>query len=238
MSTREEVIQKIQKLLRLAQSDNIHEAALAAAHAQRLMEEHRIEQASLDYEPDRESEEEVEDFSMKGAPLDAADHSVSAWRGRLGVIVADSQQCKVYYINVGGRKEFHIIGRPTDVEAVRYLYAYLKREIERLCQRDGKGCGMVWRNQFRMGAVDTVTTMLREATDAERTKVVEAVGEERALVVLDRVEQRMVAVHAKAKVVGLKPGTRSNIRESPSAWVLGREAAKSIRLTKARGAIA
>ena len=236
MPTREQVIAKIQKLLRLAESDNVNEAALAAAHAQRLMDEHRIEQAALENEVDREDDEEVEDFADKGAHLDEADHSVSAWRGWLAMAVSASQQCIIYKQIVNGRTRFQIIGRPSDVDATRYMYGYLKREIERLCQRDGKGCGMVWRNQYRAGAVDTLRERLKEQSEATVVQVKEQFGD-RALVVLDRVAARMQAVEVVARRRGLRRGKGSSIRPNHGARERGAEAAKSIVIGGAKAAI-
>ena len=47
MESRSQIAAKVTKLLALARSSNIHEAATAAAHAQRLMARHRIDAASL-----------------------------------------------------------------------------------------------------------------------------------------------------------------------------------------------
>ena len=50
MSTVEEVIAKVQKLCRLATSTNVHEAAAAAAAADRLIQEHDLAEAQLQSE--------------------------------------------------------------------------------------------------------------------------------------------------------------------------------------------
>lgn len=48
------IIEKIKKLLALANSSNEHEAALAAGHAQRLLSEHNLAMADIDatHKPD------------------------------------------------------------------------------------------------------------------------------------------------------------------------------------------
>ena len=45
---RDKLLDRIKRLLRLAESSNVHEAASAAARAQELMSRHRIEAASLE----------------------------------------------------------------------------------------------------------------------------------------------------------------------------------------------
>ena len=47
------IIEKIQKLLALANSSNEHEAALAAAHAQRLLSEHNLAMADVEAKQQR-----------------------------------------------------------------------------------------------------------------------------------------------------------------------------------------
>lgn len=49
----EKIIERVRKLLALATSSNEHEAALAAAHAQRLLAEHNL--AMADIETQRET---------------------------------------------------------------------------------------------------------------------------------------------------------------------------------------
>jgi hypothetical protein len=46
---------------------------------------------------------------------------------------------------------FAIIGRRSDVQTTRYIYAYLLRQCEELTDRYGKGFGKTWRNNFRLG---------------------------------------------------------------------------------------
>ena len=49
------IIEKIKKLLALANSSNEHEAALAASHAQRLLSEHNLAMADIEaaHRPDK-----------------------------------------------------------------------------------------------------------------------------------------------------------------------------------------
>jgi hypothetical protein len=64
----------------------------------------------------------------------------------------------------------------------------LAKEVERLCLREGKGCCKTWRNQFRLGVVDTIREKLyagqRETVQSMRK---EYKGNSLALVKLDQV---------------------------------------------------
>ena len=55
MENNQPIIEKIKKLLALANSSNEHEAALAASHAQRLLSEHNLAMADIEaaHKPDK-----------------------------------------------------------------------------------------------------------------------------------------------------------------------------------------
>ena len=64
------IVDKVRKLLRLAESPNANEAALAAAKAQELIDAHNLSAALLAYdEGSAQPNEPIEDFERKGAPL-------------------------------------------------------------------------------------------------------------------------------------------------------------------------
>ena len=254
LMNRAEAMQKAIKLLRLATSDNPHEAALAAQRAQEILDRFEITQAMLEDSQTRpEPEEEIENFEEKQAPLDQFGMQIEHWKSYLSSVIATANACCVFsqrkeYIGFVRQRSFlHIVGRPTDVEKVRYLYGYLVGETDRLCRRRGKGCGRTWMNQFRLGVVDTLAQRLREGHEAliatMRKEAREQVRENpRALVVLEKaiakVDRRRedtevwVAQHLN---LGTRPGHRVN--SNLAARVQGRIAGQEIHLTRARGAI-
>jgi len=133
--TYEEALQKAVKLLRLSQSSNPNEAALAAGKAQEIIDRYNIESVALDMasgdkpQPD----EPIKDFGFD--PLDAGTKKISTWSWRLFTVISRGNGCKGYLTrNKGGG--IAIVGRPSDVQTVRYFYAWLKQEVERLAQRD------------------------------------------------------------------------------------------------------
>lgn len=159
--TREDVIKRIQKLLRLGESPSEHEAAAAIAKAQALMETHRIEEAMLDTESD-EANEEVREWEE---PINA---QRCYWRGSLAVVLCKANGCFVWRKHGTGDV---IVGKASNVQTVRYLFGYCVREIDRLARAKGKGNGRTWTNNYRIGCVQGISA----AIEVERTRVREEI---------------------------------------------------------------
>lgn len=161
-----EALEKAKKLLRLSQSSNPHEAALAASRAQEIIDRFKIEKFTLEFEDDKTApapDEPIRNFA--GDPLDNSGRS-ETWKIRLAQTIAAQNQCKLYL-----SRGICIIGRPSDATAVRYLFAWLSREIERLAQDHCAGYGRNYFNNFRIGAAETVALRLREQAEATRQAV-------------------------------------------------------------------
>ncbi len=235
------VLQKVQKLLRLSTSSNANEAALAAAKAQELIDKHQLAQALLDLdsaEPVRGLDDEpIVDFCKAGAPLDAPTR-LDRWRGVLAGTIARANACKIYYHG----SEIALVGRPSDAETVRYLYGYLSREVERLTTEEGQGMGRSWRNNFRLGVVDTIADKIREQRhDFEKHARAAAKAENSTALVrvnqaLAKIEERRVAVDDWVKSnLKLYSRSESASQYNPNARARGRQAGKSIIVNGSRG---
>jgi hypothetical protein len=161
MNAREKAIDKVRKLLELAKSDNVNEAGNAAAMAQELMSKHAISEAMLDVSPD--SDEEIEhDVLHQGYG-----QNLPTWKGQLGVVLSEVNQCKCFRSGPA----LNIIGRPSDANTVRYLFAYIVRQIDKLAIAEANIRGNVektWMNNFRLGAVIEVNRRLQEAHAAAK----------------------------------------------------------------------
>lgn len=157
--TLQEAIAKATKLIKLSESDNAAEAALAAQRAQEILARYDIDRASLSMDgPSNEPDETIENFTSR-SPLDQGNARIARWKLMLASKVAKANQCRAYQSG----PTIGIIGRASDVEKVRYLYDMLVREIDRLTERDGKGCGMNYRMEYRIGAVSAIGDKLAEA---------------------------------------------------------------------------
>lgn len=237
----EKIVDKVKKLLRLAESADVNEAATAAAAAQRLMENHRIDQAMIDLdgdEGDGVEDEEIE--NLHDDPLEASGR-LGRWKSQLAMAIASINGCRIYlgrgYKDGTAQTTLCIVGRPSDVASVRYLFAYLSGEIERLCKLQGRGLGRTWANSFRMGAVHTVRKRLREAQQKARQEArakLKGKGTT-ALVKLDkalaRVDERAKEVEAwMKKNMRLSSARSSASRRDWGAYAAGKRAGDSIDL--------
>lgn len=172
MKNREELYDRLRKLLALAGSDNPHEAALALAHAQALATRHEIEIADLGETP-KESIEESVFYENTGTRM-------IHWKLRLAGVLCRANGCDIYYSG----PRVHVAGRPSDVKRAAMLFGECSNAIERLARTQARGRGKRFAQSFRLGCVDAIRAAIKaeEATtrDELRGKVSET-----ALVVID-----------------------------------------------------
>jgi len=155
---REKWLDRIRRLLRLAESSNVHEAATAAATAQALMARHRIDAAVLEANPF----EGIVDF--RDAPLESSKR-LRPWKIELASVLASANGCRIYVSVRGSIDEVVLVGRADDVDAVRIVYADMVKRVESLTRRHGAGRDRAFCNGFRLGAVTTLQERLRLAND-------------------------------------------------------------------------
>lgn len=196
----EKVIAKLKKLWALAESSNVNEAANAAQAAQRIMTEHQIDMAMLDTSGPVEAPIKVEnDFLEPPKPHRARK---SPWKGSIAAALSSANGCQCYWFGANLR----IIGTKASAETVRYLYAYLTREVDRLAERN-KGAGRAWLNSFRIGAAAEISATIKAGRKAA---VEEARAEARNLMAenpghngsgLARVEQAVDRMKREAEEV-------------------------------------
>jgi hypothetical protein len=238
--TIENVAEKVRKLLRLATSSNVNEAALAAAKAQQLIDEHNLTDALLSIDSEqREPDESIEDFGRKGAPLDTG-KKLDRWRWYLASTLLRANGCAGYVS--GG--DIHIIGRPMDADAVRYLYAYLKREVEQLVTRNARGCGRTYVNNYRLGVVDTIAKKVNSEREAFRQKIREEASRTggTALVRVNTALTRIDQKHAEAvswteRNMNLRSSGRSSSRLDFNARAAGQRDGQSIAVNTSRSGL-
>ncbi len=163
----EKIIDRVKKLLRLATSDNINEAATSAAVAQELINKYNLSHLLLSEDPFAENV--IKDYG-KQSPQESlyefGKNSLS-WKSILANGIAQLNHCRVYIGRRQTNKFIGIIGAEDDVSIVRYLFLYLVTEIEALCIKEGDH-NKTWRNNFKLAAVSQILKILRET--AERSK--------------------------------------------------------------------
>ena len=242
--THTEAVAKAVKLLRLAQSSNPHESALAASRAQEIMDRFKLTGLSADLDTETAAEP-IADFCAD--LLDAGSSVMETWRRRLAMTVAKCNECNGYLQTRRTErgeviKGFAIVGRASDAQTVRYVYTWLRREVDRLAGALCAGFGRTYWNNFRIGCVETVCLRL-EQTRRETTASVKAeaaatggtlalVRVERALAVRD---QMLADVNTWMKFnLKLPAGKRSSFRSDPSARMAGRAAGHQVSIQPTR----
>jgi hypothetical protein len=195
VGTHQDLIAKIQKLRRLSTSNNVHEAAAAAAAADKLIQEHGLEEAQL--QADGESGERPSEDEQ---PFGDWHGRTPQWQLRLAIGLLRHYDCASYRNNTwsSGRTTLHVIGRPSDVASARYMYLWLSLEVERLAQGE-RGNGRSYINSFRHGAVQGVlNAMYVSKRDARHAAETENKVSSTALVLIDsRADEAKRALETK-----------------------------------------
>jgi hypothetical protein len=155
-----DIIEKIKKLLALANSSNEHEAALAAGHAQRLLSEHNLAMADIEaaHKPDKADKVET-----------AVSKTLSKWLRHLSAGVSTAFDCQAIHHPATGNMTF--IGVGADVQIAAYTFTYLERIVRKLCStymRQYISSSIpnrhreLMRQSYYLGAVSTITARLKE----------------------------------------------------------------------------
>lgn len=167
-----DVIAKIEKLRALSQSKNQHEAETAFAKMNALIDKYRITVDQLGTKPDD---------PIGWGLLYGADR-IMYWRMRLALDLAKHYGCFILGLkNVPGAnaQTFMVAGRQSDVGVLRYMFAFISSECERISVKVCKGKGRQYAESYRLGFVVGVLAKLGES----RAEAAE--GDSSAIVKLD-----------------------------------------------------
>jgi hypothetical protein len=216
----EDVLARVRKLLALATSPNVHEAASAAAAAQALIARHRLEgllaaEQAVEAEPITDG---------RDAPLEVA-RRVRKWKVVLAAGLAEVNGCTAYTAEVGDATHLLVAGRDEDRAAVAALWSWLVQRLEWLSATHGAGRSRDWHESFRIGAADAIVARLG-AVGAEA----DAALPEGALVAIEPTRAaRAVALERWAEQ-HLGGGRGRAIRVDARAWARGKAAGETVPL--------
>lgn len=230
MANRDEVLDKIRKLLALAESDNPHEAALALARAQALMDRHRITEAMVG---DNGQAAPSEPFEIAQAPLFEGG-LVFQWRVRLAMILATPNGCFIYTQRAGKGKQVCVVGKPSQIARVRYLLEFCMAETDRLAAKEAQGNGLTYANNFRLGCVDAIALAIAEERKAVRNAMQAEATSSSALVVVQNAialvddEARRARDFAAQAFGGFRKSKSSGSTYDGRAREHGRQSGKNI----------
>ncbi len=223
---RDTILAKLQRLKALTTSTNVHESALAAAKYAELLLKHNLadfEVASFDRSGDVYTGDEVH-FK----------HGIQ-WKHILLHKISSNMLC---YVVFQRRRAYSIIvGRPENIEAVKFVFNIVASQIGILADVSVANNKIflhnsqeirLWKRSFLNGALIEIEKRLRE----QRAALEEANNNCRALIVLT--DQALAAKYKK-----MHPGTRLSssaplIKEKffVNAHIEGTEAGQRIALTK------
>jgi len=239
----EQALRKAISCLKLAQSPNKHEAALAASKAQEIIDRYNlcIDDIQQGNQP-KEVEEAIKDYGWED-PIHEVCQVDTRWTLRLASTVANLNACRIYYHTKGsGSAVVKIIGRPSDVSAVRYIFSWLEKEVRRITKQECQGQSRRYQIDFRTGVVDTISQKLNEQRKETFATVQKEAVNSMALV---RIQSSIAKVEAKGLAVDDWMKNNLKLRQSSfrhradfSARRHGQVAGEQVRfITKAKASI-
>lgn len=159
----EKIIEKIQKLLALANNNpNENEAMAAALKAQRLMAENDISLEQVDETIDnKEIVKEIYHASNK--------HEMKKWKFGLANVVANNFRCKVFFLD---GKDVVFYGYQADAKIALQVFTFLYEVGNKLavryynkCKKEGRNTQGVM-NTYLIGFKDGVASVLEKQCTA------------------------------------------------------------------------
>lgn len=201
--TTQDIIDRIRKLRRLATSLNEHEAATAAAIADKLIQKHRLEEAAIEGdEHDTIPIDEDPEFFDLG-------NRVNTWQWYLYTRLISHYDVAGYSSWRNGHRTLHMIGRKDDIEIVKFQCSFFTAEINRLALHVAGGRGRTALHSFRMGAVVGILKALWEAKAAAMA----AANTNTAMVLVNRKKEADEALNAKFPNMRDVQEPKANIRD-------------------------
>ena len=238
----EQALRKAISCLKLSQSPNKHEAALAAAKAQEIIDRYNlcIDDIQQGNQP-KDVDEAIKDFGWED-PLHEVCQVDTRWTLRLASTVANLNSCRIYYhTKMSGSAVLKVVGRASDVQTVRYIFSWLEKEVRRITRQECKGNSRRYQIDFRTGVVDTISQKLNEQRTSTFSTVQKEAVNSMALV---RIQSSIAKIEARGIAVDEWMKQNLKLRESSfrhqadiSARRHGQIAGEQIRFTKAKASI-
>lgn len=224
----DEIISKIQNLLRLSENNsNLNESAAAYKAAQELLTRHKLTLADIESKATEGSSEPIE---VSNVPLYVGKRAIT-WKGCLADQIAQVNGCGVWWRpslhNGKWVKRLMIMGAPSDMAICTWLFQTCVTQIEAMCKialAANRGGGKTFSNNFKMGAVHTIAKRLKEAKE----EVEEEYAGTAAIVLVKKNEME---VRKAMDSMNLK-ATRASYRSDRSGYAAGKEAGKKVDLSR------
>lgn len=150
------ILEKINKLLALANSPNENEAAIAAEKAAELLAQYNLTLADIGSDEKEEITEGIVETTSR----------YITWKMLVLAGIATANGCEAMRSTYSGK--MRLVGTITNITVSQYLYDYLIKTVERLAKRH-KGKGRAFLNAFRVGCA----TRLRQRLEQRRIEMEE-----------------------------------------------------------------
>jgi hypothetical protein len=243
------IIDRVQKLLALSKSSNPHEAANAAALADKLIQKHQLTEAELVASNNAEVAERPDQYKD---PIYSTARR-TAWKSHLASNLARHYDCAVF-IQTGYREKktesknpfarykaankesaYMLVGRKEDCELAIYMFSWITNEIERLAKENAYGKGHQYSQTYCEGAGAGVMEKIRSEKEAFRAEA-QKEGKGAAIVLLDRKaiesSEKLNNLYPKLRVTNALSGARS---KDASAYSSGYSAGKNMNVARGMG---
>jgi hypothetical protein len=164
--TQEKILERIEKLLRMAEdSSSPNEAAIAASRAKKLMEKHQISRMDIVLEDLRNGKLSQEDYGVGKRLPKHLNFLFSS--------VAKYHDCEVKY---SSRQVVTFYGYEEDVKMCVMSFNFLRSTIDKLADRDykqykkqgGEAHALSWKTSYKKGAASAIVVTLREEKAKEK----------------------------------------------------------------------
>lgn len=210
MPLKDEIIEKINKLLNLGGEGSSHEEKAALEKAAKLMEKHELQMADVKGYTSKSAIQEVR--------IEGYDRHATQWEAQLANETAIAFDCKLI-INQNYRDskwEARFYGKGPDLELTRYFFTYLRNYVVVLADKKFKSGDD--KTTYCWSFVLEVTKRLREMKEQKESILT---SETTALVHVKTaaVERRVAELYPNIRTEQTKP----SIKGSQEAFIKGRE---------------
>lgn len=165
--TKEQVIEKIKKLLRLSQSPNENEAMLAQKMAHELMTKYRL---SIDVT-------DLKEIHVKSESWGRVDSKFWNWKKIILDVIVKVNYCTYVYVSARSYHKIELVGDPLNIQVCKDIYEYLIEAVERISE-NFKGKKM----SYKMGLAFNLYDRIKE----QAKNIEDDLDEENALIVVEK----------------------------------------------------
>lgn len=228
------IIEKVKKLLAMAERGTEHEAAIAAAKAQTLLMQHNIDLSQLKT-GDSEADEQVHEWLLETMSRR------QIWKGNLANAIAQANFCRMWWLG----SDIKLVGKEYNVQIARHLYTYLveavgrvtkkARTVERKRYQDAlhQFRDRIWTNSFRLGCAHRLCDRLQaQKQRMESEGIPEAKVSALTCIEAYQRERTAIAQWIEAQGIELDRKVKSQARTSRRGYNAGKAAGDSINLNR------